>query len=72
MTYDYDLEKSTHNSISKNLSFAKEKRFGSIGIFGDVFDDNKSKRFGSIFEGLYDLDKAESAKVTFLRPRIVE
>ena len=48
------------------------QRFDNHGIFGDLYDEKKSQRFGSAFEGLFDLDKAESAKATFLRPRMTE
>lgn len=68
--YDFDVEKSTHTSITKNLTFSKEQRFGNDGIFGDLFDERKQSRFGSAFESLYDIDKSENAKMNIIRPRI--
>ena len=41
-SYDYDLEKTTHNSITRDIQFNKiGKRFGNNGIFGDAFDEKK-------------------------------
>lgn len=70
--YDYDLEKITHVSLAKQLTFYKDKRFNNNGIFGSLFDTRKASKFGSPSESTLDIDKAENARMIILKPRMTE
>mmetsp|Transcript_22959 Transcript_22959/g.35409 ORF Transcript_22959/g.35409 Transcript_22959/m.35409 type:complete len:195 (-) Transcript_22959:268-852(-) len=60
--YDFDLEKSTMSSLAKQCSFPQESRFTNKGIFGDIFDQGKTSRFGRPKESSVDPNQVDLAK----------
>jgi hypothetical protein len=58
--------------LSRFSKFSSNPRFNNQGIFGDVFDENKSNKFGSSIDKSINIDKAYRAQLVLLKPRIRE
>lgn len=69
---DLEYNYNTENQISQNkfLNFSQMKRFDNNGIFGDLFDEKKKRKFGQPDKSSIDIDRAEKAINVFTKPKL--